>query len=70
MVASSNSLIVTVPERVPKFDWMTICRSSFAPAVLTVLRANRILPPLLAFRFTSHASALERCSALSISARA
>ena len=39
MLASSNSLAVTVPVRVPKFDCTTSVVSSLAPAVDTLLRA-------------------------------
>ena len=63
--ASSNSLIVATPVFLPKVDCTDKVKSLCSPAVETVLRAVRILPPTSPPKLHSHSSAFENESTFS-----
>ena len=67
-LASSKRAVVTVPERLPKRDVIARLTADVAPAVVTVLRANRTLARSLPSIDTNVCSALLSASARSASA--
>src|SRR6476661_3800583 len=65
--ASSNSAVVTVPDRLPKLDAMARLYPELAPDVVAVLRANLRFARSPPVRVTVVSSALQNDSARSVS---